>query len=118
LLGLARVYEASGRSLEAIQLYRQVVEDSPDETGAEALYRLGDLLIRQGQARAAVEELGRMPVLFSGYSNWLAEGYLAQARAFASMGQRGDAAQMYDRVLEEFRGTIYADRATQEKAAL
>ncbi|MEZ4699001.1 MAG: tetratricopeptide repeat protein [Rhodothermales bacterium] len=118
LLGLARVYEASGRPMEAIQLYRQVTSDSPDETGAEALYRLGDLLTRQGQARAAIEELGRMPVLFSGYSNWMAEGYLAQARAFMAIGQRGDAAQMYDRVLEEFRGTIYADRAAKEKASL
>ncbi len=118
LLGLARVYEASGRAMEAVDLYRQITEDSADETGAEALYRLGDLLIRQGQARVAIEELGRMPVLFSGYTSWMAEGYLAQARAFMAMGQRGDAAQMYDRVLEEFRGTIYADRAAKEKAAL
>lgn len=118
LLGLARVYEASGRPQEAIQLYRQITNDSADETGAEALFRLGDLLIRQGQARAAVDELGRMSVLFNGYSNWLAESYLAQARAFMAMGQRGDASQMYDRVLEEFRGTIYADRAAKEKAAI
>ncbi len=117
-LGLARVYEGSNRYEDAARLYRQVVDQSRDEVGAEALYRLGTLLIDRGNARRAVEELGRMPVLFPGFNEWLARGYLAQARAFRSLGQTGDATSVYDRIIEEFSGTPYARTAEQEKEAL
>ena len=118
LLGLARVYENDGRATDAIQLYRQVVDQNLDITGAESLYRLGELLIRQGQDRAALEELGRMPVLYAGYSEWVARGYMSQAQAFRNLGQRGDAVAMYDRVINEFSGTSFAEQAEREKAAL
>ena len=117
-LGLARVYEGSGRYEDAERLYRQVVDRSRDEIGAEALYRLGMMLIDRGNARRAVEELGRMSVLFPGFNEWLARGYLAQARAFQALGQTGEASRVYDRVIEEFGGTPYADTAEQEKEAL
>ncbi len=117
-LGLARVYEQSGRTTEALGLYRQVVAASREEAGAEALYHLGNLLLRQGDARAALSELSRMPVLFAGFPDWLAQGYLLQARAFRSLGQTGEASRLYDRVIEEYRGTRYAEQATREKATL
>ena len=117
-LGLARVYERNGRTQDAIQMYRQVVEQNLDITGAEALYRLGELLVNQGQDRAALEELGKMSVLYAGYSEWVARGYLLQARAFKNLGQRGEALQMYNRVIEEFSGTPHADLAESEKASL
>lgn len=117
-LGLARVYESEGRSQEALQMYRSIVEGNLDETGAEALSRLGELLVNLGQHRAALEELGRMPVLYAGYSEWVAQGYLTQAKAFKALGQRGDALQLYNRVIEEFSGTPYANMAEREKASL
>lgn len=117
-LGLARVYANSGRYDEADRLYRQVADRSRDEVGAEALYRLGTLLVERGNARRAIEEFGRIPVLYTGFSDWVARGYLGQARAFAALGQNGDAVRTYDRVIEEFRGTPYARTAEQEKAAL
>lgn len=117
-LGLARVYETDGRIADALALYRDVVDQDQGETGAEALFRLGNLLIRQGQDRAALEELGRMTVLYGGYSDWVAQSFLAQARAFRNLGQRGDALQLYDRVIDEFSGTPYATEATREKATL
>jgi hypothetical protein len=43
---------------------------------------------------------------------------LTQAQAFKNLGQRGDAMQLYDRVINEFSGTPFADRAEREKAAL
>ena len=117
-LGLARVYEEDGRTTEAIELYRQVVDQNPDETGAESLYRLGILLLNRGQERAAIEELGRMSVLFGGYTDWVARGYLAQARAFTNLGQRGEAVRIYDQVIDEFSGTIYASQASDRKNSL
>ena len=117
-LGLGRVYETEGRTQEAVQMYRSVVENNLDATGAEALFRLGELLINLGQERAALEELGKMTVLYGGYSEWVARGFLAQARAFKNLGQRGDALQLYNRVIEEYSGTPYAETAAQEKASL
>lgn len=117
-LGLARVYENSGRQDEAVRMYRNVVERSRDEIGAEALFRLGALYRAANQPRRAVEELGRLPVLYAGYTEWTARGYLEQARAFRALGQRGDASRVYDRVITEYRGTPYAHTAQQEKEAL
>lgn len=117
-LGLAKVYEQSGRIGDAALLYRQVVDRSQEETGAEALYHLGALILSQGDARGAITELSRLPVLFAGFPDWLAQGLLLQAQAFRSLGQTGDASQLYDRIIAEFGGTQYADRAAQEKANL
>ena len=89
-----------------------------DEAGAEALYHLGTLLLRQGEARKAVEELSRMPVLYAGFPDWLAQGFMLQARAFRSLGQTGDASRLYDRVIQEYGGTPYATEAAREKASL
>ena len=118
ILGLARVHEESGRSGEAMRLYQHVIDKSSDEVGAEALYRYGNLLIERGNARQGIEELSRLPVLFIGYSDWVAEGYLLQARTFARIGQTGEAARVYDQILMEFSGTSYAQTAQQEKDEL
>jgi TolA-binding protein len=118
MLGLARIYDQSNRPNDALNLYRRVAERSRDENGAEALYRMGDLLLRRGNARQAVEELSRMPTLFPGQAEWLPQGYLVQARAFRSLGQRGDAQRIYDRIISEYPGTRFAESAAQERAAL
>ena len=107
-----------GRAGDAQRYYRRVVSLSRDEPGAEALYHLGSLMLREGEARTAVEELSRMPVLYAGFPNWLARGYLLQARAFRSLGQTGDASQLYDRIIQDFSGTPYAEEAAREKASL
>ena len=117
LLGLARLYEQKGRDQEAIDLYGRVVSRSRDEIGAEALYRLATLLARTGNQQAALEELGRMPSLFVNYRNWVAQALLAQARLYREMGQRQDAERVYQRVVDEYGETVYAETAAQEKAA-
>lgn len=118
LLGLAQVYERQNNTTQAANLYRQVVNQSQDETGAEALYSLGLLLLNQGDAQGAVEELSRMPTLYPDFPDWLAKGYLAQGRAFQALDRKGDAQRMYDLVLSQFANTEYATTAKREKAAL
>lgn len=117
-LGLARVYEQQNRTQEAADLYRTVVRNAQGEFGAEALYRLGTLLLTQKQPRRAIEELSRMPTLFAGYPEWMARGYLAQARAYRQLGQSGEAVRLYDRVMQEFADTPFAQTAAKEKEAL
>ncbi len=59
-----------------------------------------------------------MSVLYAGFPDWLAQGYLLQARAFRNLGQTGEASRLYDRVLNEFGGTRFANEAEREKASL
>ncbi len=117
-LGLARVYQEIGRYGEAEPLYRHVARNSRDEAGAEALYRLGALFRETGRAEEALEELGRLSVLFPGFGDWIAQGYLEQARAFQALGDAGEAASLYDLVMGEFGETPFAEIAEREKESL
>ncbi len=118
MLGLARVYDDAGRFDDAAQAYNRVVSQSPDEQGAEALVRFGRMLLRQNKAAQAVEELGRLQVLFGGYPDWLARGYLVQARAFVALGTTGEAARTYDILIDQFGDYPEAAIAAREKSAL
>ena len=117
-LGLARLYESDGRKDEALRMYREIVEDSRDETGAEALVRLGALLLENDSPNQAIEELGRLPVLYPNYTDWVAQGYLTQARAFRTLGQTGEAARLYDLIITQYAGSEAAAVAAREKAEL
>jgi TolA-binding protein len=117
-LGLARVYQRQQRFDEAIDRYRTVIRNAEAETGAEALYRLGSLLVDQGQPRRAIEELSRLPTLFGGYPEWIARSYLAQARAYRQLDRPGEAARLYDQIMRDYSGTPFAQTAAREKEAL
>jgi TolA-binding protein len=117
-LGMARILDQRGRYPEAEQYYRDVAESSADERGAEALYRLGVMLLRQGRPAQALDELGRLEVLFAGLDQWMARGYLAQADAFRALGQNGNADRMYESVILQFPGTPWAAAAEQQRKML
>ena len=117
-LGLARIAGTEGRTQEALSLYREVVNASDGETGAEALYRLGRLLRQQGQPRLALKELDRMPSLFGGYPEWVARSLLEQGRAYQQIGETGQAAQLFDEVMESYPGTPFADSARTARESL
>jgi len=117
-LGLARVYDVTGRPSEATSHYRLVVRQSQGEPGAEALCRLGELLNQTGQSAEALEELGRLPVLYANFPDWVARGYIAQARAQIALGKKGEADRLYDLVITRYPGTRFADMAAREKRAL
>jgi len=117
-LGLGRIREQQGRPSDARRLYRAVVSRTDSETGAEALYRLGRLLRKQGQSRKAVQELERMPSLFAGYPEWQARALLEQARAHQALDNPGQAVQLYDEVVSQYPGTPFADTARKEKKGI
>ncbi len=117
-LGLGRVREEQDRTDEALDLYRRVISASDGETGAEALYRLGRQLRRQGDPQAAIRELERMPSLFAGHPEWEARALLEQARAYRDRGETGQAVQLYDEVQQTYGGTPFAQTAQKEKQAI
>jgi TolA-binding protein len=117
-LGLARIAEQDGRTQRALKLYRAVVDQSDGATGAEALFRLGRLLAAEGRTSGAIRELDRMSALYAGYPEWVARALLEQARAHRQRGETGEAAQLYEQVLQEHAGTRFAETAQEEKQAL
>lgn len=117
-LGLGRLREQAGQSGAAITSYRTAARLSQDEAGAEALYRLGSLLLKTGDAAAAVEELSRMPARFAGYSDWMARAYLEQARALRALRRDGEALQIFDTLINTFPEHPAAADAKREKEAI
>lgn len=117
-LGMARIYERQGLIGEAIANYRDVAARSADDKGAEALCRLGELLLQLGDAEASLEELGRMEVLFPGYDNWMARGMVVQARAYNQLGENGSADRLYESVLQQYPDSRWAATAEQEREML
>jgi len=117
-LGLARVYDVSGRPAEAASYYRQVVRASQGEPGAEALCRLGELFVHTGAPEMALDELNRLSVLYPGFPEWQARGYLAQAHAHLALDQKGEANRIYDIIVNRYPDTRYAGMARREKNVL
>lgn len=117
-LGLGRIYEKENRPEEALRLYQSVVESTDSETGAEALYRRGRLLREQNDPRAAIKELDRMSSLYAGHPDWIARSLVEQARAYRQLNQPGQAAQLYDEVIQSYPDTPFARTAKSERQAL
>ncbi len=118
LLELAQVYEAQSRTAEAEETYRQVVQQSRDASGAEALYRLGVLLLRSGDTSGAADMLARMTTLYPSFLQWHAPALLEEARAQRALGRTGEAARLFDRITSDFAGSPEAEVAARERAAL
>ncbi len=117
-LGLGRIQAERGFNDRARTFYSRAAAASRGEPGAEAIYRLGALLRRSGDARGAIRELSRMTTLFGGYSEWMALGYLEQARAFAAIGERGEAVLMYETLIDFYPERKEAETARTEKAQI
>jgi TolA-binding protein len=114
-LGLARLRLAEGDREEAERLFELVVSRSRSEYGAEALYLSGKSFLDDGRPQDAIETLGRMNTLYGGYPDWMAKSLIRQAEAFLALGERGQAVQLYQQVLDDYAGT---DMAAEAKEAL
>lgn len=98
-LGLARIAESNGNTIEAERLYDMVASRARDESGAEALFLLGDMQIRQGRLNEGIETLSRMQALFAGYPQWLSRSLFVQAGAFETQGNTGQAVRLYETIV-------------------
>ena len=98
-LGLARIAESGGDTVEAERLYDMVASRARDESGAEALFLLGDMQVRQGRFNEGIETLSRMQALFAGYPEWLSRSLFVQAGAFESQGNTGQAVRLYETIV-------------------
>ena len=98
-LGLARIAESNGDTLDAERLYDMVASRARDQSGAEALFLLGDMQIRQNRLNEGIETLSRMQALFAGYPEWLSRSLFTQAGAFETQGNTGQAIRLYETIV-------------------
>jgi TolA-binding protein len=112
----AGILAALGRHAEAEQRYRSVIDDAGDRIyGRTARLGLAEAQVAQGkydEAIAIYTELSR-----DANSTIPVDGVLMQmARAYAKAGRTEEAAQAFNRVVEEFPQSMYAADARREMA--
>ncbi len=115
---LGKIAESRGEIEVAIMLYQDVISRAQDETGPETICALGELQLRRGNAAQALNDLGRLAILFPGYPEWEAKGLLLQGQAYTALDQKGDAQNVYDTIMERFGGTDTAQEAERLKGLL
>ncbi len=117
-LGQARVKEAQGDLAGALDAYGAIHDRDGGEAGAEALYRLGALLLRMDNPDAALAALQPIETRYSGYDTWVGQGLLVQARAHARLGNAAEALRLYNQVAEDYPETSWAQTAQEERQRL
>ena len=116
-LALGRAREAQNRAADALAAYRTAVRDDA-ETGAEAAFRLGALLLATDDARGALAAVAAVETRFAGYDAFVPQALLVRARAQAALGNADEARATYEALEADFAGTEYARTAARERAAL
>jgi tetratricopeptide (TPR) repeat protein len=102
LLAKARLLEDRGKYADARATLQAVLE-SPAATGnekAEALFRTGDLYLREGNAKLAVPYFQRVYVMHGRWRDWVAKSYLRSGEAFEKLEDTLSARRTYQELAE------------------
>lgn len=123
--GFAQQYEVDylrGRCLaaqalfeEARQAYRQVTRSAiggETETAAMAQWMIGESYFHQKNYEAAIREYLRVEVLYA-YPNWQAAALLQAGKCYEQKDEYPSAAELYQRLVDDFSDTSFADEARQ-----
>lgn len=111
LLGFANVRFAQDRYVEARDIYREVADKSTTDIGAEAQFMLGRTYQEDRRFEEALAEYSRVSVLFEAYIDWVAEAKYRSAEIYISRGDRGDAVNVLNEIIDNYPGTVAVDKA-------
>jgi tetratricopeptide (TPR) repeat protein len=121
--GIAARYHAAaslarlGRTDEAEQRYREVIERETQLYGSMARLGLAEVLARAGNYDAAIEtwqEITERP-----HADLPVDGALMQlGRTYARAGRPADAVEAFNRIVQEFPDSVYAQPAREEMNVL
>jgi len=114
-LGWAR--QNLGHAAEAVAAYRQALAKSDGEVGARAQFLIGKIQADQKDVEEAVKSFIKAAY---GYSapKWQAEATFEAARCLESLGQKSQAAAMYQELLDKFPKSDKIDAAKKRLAEL
>jgi TolA-binding protein len=109
--------ENEGKPEGAIAAYRQVIERHQGPTAARAQFQIGECLFAQGKHDEAARELLKVDILYA-YPEWSAAALYEAGRCFEAMSKPADAKAQFQRVLDHFAATHWAELSGQRLAAL
>ena len=110
LFGKAWALESQGRHDAAIEGYRAVVASHDGETAARAQFQIGECLYAQKKYEDAVRELLRVDLVYT-YPQWSAGALYEAGRCFEELDRDSDAIAQYERVVDRFADTQWAEMA-------
>jgi TolA-binding protein len=99
LVGLAMIEYGSGRRSEALESLRSVAAKRTDETGAEAQFRIGEILTRESQWADAVPQLMRVKYVYPSATDWIGRAYLRLGECYEKLDENVKAREAYQTVL-------------------
>jgi len=112
-VGLGKVALEKTNYSEAEDLFNLVAESNTTEIGAEAQYLLGVTRQRQEQYERALDAYSNVTVLYEAFDNWVAKALLNSAECYIRLGNRGEARNTLNSIIEKYPGTPEARRAQQ-----
>ncbi|MDR9419506.1 tetratricopeptide repeat protein [Gracilimonas sp.] len=96
---------------KAQELLDPIADQNSTEIGAEAQYYLGEILQKQENYSAAIEEYGRVKVLFEAFDIWVSEAMYNSAVCHIRLGNRGEAMTILNSILDTYPGTSAESKA-------
>ncbi len=110
-VGLGKVAIENGNYSEARDRLSLVAESNTTEIGAEAQYLLGVVEQEQQQFEQALEAYSNVSVLYSAHDNWVSKSMLRSAECYIQLGNRGEARNTLNAIVENYPGTEEAEKA-------
>lgn len=104
-VGLGKVALANNNFERAREILVPVAEKSTTEIGAEAQFYVGDILRRQGEYNAAIQEYAKVKVLFEAFDSWVSEALYNSAVCHIRLGNRGEAVTILNTIVDTYPGT-------------
>ncbi len=104
-----------GRNADALAAFQQIYEDTRNEFGAEAKYRVAQIYYQGGQADKAVAEVKDYIKKNTPHQYWLAKSFIVMAKVMIDKGDDFNAKQSLMSVKDNYEGN---DEVQEEVAKL
>lgn len=112
-VGLGKVELENENYDGALDLLNLVAEASSTEEGAEAQYLIGTIHQQQRDFEEALDAYSNVKVLYDAYDEWVAKAMLKSGESYIQLGNRGDARNELENLIDTFPDSEEAERAEE-----
>jgi len=110
-VGLGKVAIEEENYEQARAHFAPIAESSSTEIGAEAQFYVGRIYQLQEQYSTAIEEYGKVSVLFEAFDTWVSEAMYRSAECQIRIGNRGEAMSTLNAIITRYPGTEAEQKA-------